>query len=63
MEWIERLKCPKCAMAGNAELFEIGQFRNGYRKISEGFRLFAGPYGEEFQCVACEEPARTSAVK
>ena len=63
MEWVERLRCPKCAMAGNAEFFAIGPFRHGFGKVPEGFKLVAGPYGEDFRCVACEIPAIPSPVK
>ncbi len=63
MEWVERLRCPKCAFAGNAELFEVGQFGFGVRKLPEGFKLFAGPFGEDFHCATCGMEALTSDVK
>jgi hypothetical protein len=55
-DWIEQLRCPKCAMTGNAEFFAIATFRNGFRKVPEGSKLCAGPYGEDFRCVTCEIP-------
>jgi hypothetical protein len=47
-------------MAGNAEFFAIGPFRHGFRKVPEGFKLVAGPYGEDFRCVSCEIPVTTT---
>jgi hypothetical protein len=51
--WIEHLHCSKCRRTGEIELFEIAPFRNGVRKISGGFKVVAGQYGEAFHCEAC----------
>jgi hypothetical protein len=30
-EWIEHLRCPRCGKTGDAQLYEIGRFNNGFR--------------------------------
>lgn len=54
--WIEHLKCPRCGKTGEAELFEISPFNNGFRKVPEGFMVVVGEYGSEFYCIACGIP-------
>ena len=55
-DWIEYLRCPECSKAGDAELFEISPFNNGFRRIPDGFRLVTGQYGKEFYCETCAIP-------
>ncbi len=54
--WTEHLRCPKCANTGDAELFEISPFNNGFRKVPEGFNVVAGKFGKDFHCEACMIP-------
>jgi hypothetical protein len=54
--WIEHVRCPRCDKRGDAELIEIGQFKNGFKKVPEGFMVVFGEYGGEFYCVNCRIP-------
>jgi hypothetical protein len=51
--WTEHLKCPHCEKNGTVELYEISQFNNGFRNISDGFTVITNQYGLEFQCKTC----------
>jgi hypothetical protein len=55
-DWIEHLRCPKCRKTGDAELFEISPFNNGFRRIPDGFKVVTVPYGKDFYCETCEVP-------
>jgi hypothetical protein len=55
-DWIEHLRCPRCAKTGDAELFEISPFNNGFRKVPDGFKVVTGPFGKDLHCVACVIP-------
>lgn len=57
--WTEHLRCLKCGKTGDAELFEISQFNNDFRKVPEGFKVVVGEFGSEFYCASCEIPSLT----
>jgi hypothetical protein len=53
IKWTERLRCPQCAKTGTVKLYEISPYNNGVRHISDGFKVVAVEYGDDFQCVTC----------
>jgi hypothetical protein len=55
-EWVEHLRCPKCVKTGDAELFEISPFNNGFRRIPDGSKVVTVQYGKEFHCETCDIP-------
>jgi hypothetical protein len=56
-DWIEHLRCPKCSKTGDAELFEISPFNNGFRRVpDDGFKVAALGYGKDFYCGTCDIP-------
>ena len=59
ISWIEHLRCPKCRKTGDAELYEISQFNNGFRKVPDGFKVIVGEFGSEFYCATCDIPLHT----
>jgi hypothetical protein len=54
--WIEYLRCPKCSKTGDAELFEISAFNNGFRRIPDGFKVADLRHGKDFYCGTCDIP-------
>lgn len=54
--WIEHLRCPRCGKTGDAELFEISPFNNGFRKVPEGFEVVTSEFGSDFNCKTCGIP-------
>jgi hypothetical protein len=56
LSWIEHLRCPRCGKTGDAELYEISRFNNGFRHIPDGFKVVLNQYGGDFCCEACAIP-------
>jgi hypothetical protein len=54
--WIEHLRCPWCGKTGYAELFEISQFNNEFRKVPDGFEVVTTEFGSDLRCKDCRIP-------
>ena len=52
--WYENLRCPTCGKTGVASLSqEDDSDVPTVQSVPDGFKVFAAPYGPNFQCTMC----------